>query len=478
MVEGPGCTNNGCKARSHTGKCVATATGQAATKIAESICGMFLATVWTLGKELWLIFQDSLTSATREIAIRVHFGMSGSLLVNGARPRFGGKDLSLSIRYEQGGNIDIFGAAVEMETSVAKVRAKCERLHVQDVCADEGIYSANACMAAMASKPSMLVADAVLDQAILPGAGNIIKNEALHRARVLPSRRVESLSDAEIKCIVGEVRIFSMQWLRSGRAPFSLIYNKTSCGECGGVVKLQKVGEGGLPRATFWCPRCCSGQNQHGQDANRRSQALVRSQSSPVVNASHNANNVESMILYGDETFDVMARKSAASRKRESRKDHNGGGERRIKRHCATPQSANSNSTPLGRANGPSPMQTVQTSTSSQFSELAPPTSCARHGRGSLVLKRVRKQGANNSRLFFACRAAGCSYFEWADKHLPRCCCPSQPTAALRVSKKESSGGRWFFACRAEVAGKRCNFFAWASPLQLQPLQGLLNPLT
>eukprot|EP00746_Dinoflagellata_sp_MGD_P130791 gnl/MRDRNA2_/MRDRNA2_64661_c0_seq2.p1 gnl/MRDRNA2_/MRDRNA2_64661_c0~~gnl/MRDRNA2_/MRDRNA2_64661_c0_seq2.p1 ORF type:complete len:157 (-),score=12.20 gnl/MRDRNA2_/MRDRNA2_64661_c0_seq2:43-513(-) len=104
--------------------------------------------------------------------------------------------------------------------------------------------------------------------------------------------------------------------------------------------------------------------------------------------------------------------------------------------------------------------------------------SCVKHGNRNLALKRVRKQGANNSRLFFTCRSAGCSFFQWADTHFPRCSCHLQPCAVLRVSKKEGSGGRWFFACRGASANQRCNYFMWASASQLQPLQGLLSPLT
>lgn len=242
MTEGPGCTNNGRRACAQIRQRVASTTGQLASKIADCIAGWFLAAVWTLGKELWLVFQDSLTSSTRDVAIRVHFGMNGSMLTNGARPRFSGRVLSLSIRFEQGGSLDFFEATADKEASLAKVRAKLERLQKQDVCADEGIFSANACVAAFASKPRSLVVDAVLDQTILPGAGNIIKVESLHRARVLPTLRVESLSLHAITCIIEHVRAFSVQWLKTGRAPPSKVYNKTCCTDCGGMVRMQKLG--------------------------------------------------------------------------------------------------------------------------------------------------------------------------------------------------------------------------------------------
>merc|ERR1712224_1187626 len=103
--------------------------------------------------------------------------------------------------------------------------------------------------------------------------------------------------------------------------------------------------------------------------------------------------------------------------------------------------------------------------------------SCEKHGKSKMSLKRVRKQGPNISRLFFTCSVPGCTFFKWADTQFPLCNCAARQHSVLKVSKKETSGGRWFFACRGGQ-GKGCNYFAWASPSQLQPLQGLLNPLT
>mmetsp|Transcript_78717 Transcript_78717/g.149616 ORF Transcript_78717/g.149616 Transcript_78717/m.149616 type:complete len:509 (-) Transcript_78717:60-1586(-) len=508
MTEGPGCTNNGRRARAQIRQRVAATTGQLASKIADSIAGWFLAAVWTLGKELWLIFQDSLTSGTRDVAIRVHFGMNGSMLTNGPRPRFSGRELSLCIRFEQGGSLDFFEATVDKETSVAKVRAKCERLHTQDVCADEGVFSANACVAAFASKPKSLVVDAVLDQTILPGAGNIIKVESLHRARVLPTLRVESLSDVAIACIVEHVRAFSLQWLKTGRAPASRVYNKTSCGDCGGSVRMQKLGEG-LPRASFWCTRCCacgSSSQPLKNDVRARLTNPVPATHRALdeVNAQRHSHNVEGVIFYGDGTLNESSGKSTAKRKRVTSNDNSVSSQRRLRHSFATPQNSNSpqgggvaqllsataahpqqpqpgSTAPPAMTNELSGLRNGNTSMASQHSQVVQPAlaiSCKQHGSRNLALKRVRKQGANNSRLFFSCRAAGCSFFQWADTHFPRCSCPSQPIAALRVSKTENSGGRWFLSCRAGGGNKRCNFFAWASPSQLQPLQGLLNPLT
>ena len=102
---------------------------------------------------------------------------------------------------------------------------------------------------------------------------------------------------------------------------------------------------------------------------------------------------------------------------------------------------------------------------------------CMLHGARQVALRRVRKAGPNEGRLFYSCRGQGCSLFKWADDTFPTCACPEAPLAGLRVSKTQQSGGRWFFGCRRGASG-RCAHFAWAPSDVAQQFGGLLNPLT
>jgi formamidopyrimidine-DNA glycosylase len=52
----------------------------------------------------------------------------------------------------------------------------------------------------------------VLDQAVFPGAGNIIKNEALHAARVDPWRPIGDIPRAQLEIMVAAIRTYSMAW--------------------------------------------------------------------------------------------------------------------------------------------------------------------------------------------------------------------------------------------------------------------------
>lgn len=99
---------------------------------------------------------------------------------------------------------------------------------------------------------------------------------------------------------------------------------------------------------------------------------------------------------------------------------------------------------------------------------LNPIGACPQHGVRSIQMKRVRKAGRNQNRLFYGCKQKSCPYFAWADVHLRTCC---GRKVLLRVSKTERTGGKWFTSCPS------CSFFAWATPQQLAPIQKHLTPL-
>lgn len=132
--------------------------------------------------------------------------MNGALHINDSNPRYS-SNFTLGLIFEGGAKLRCFTSAVSVELSLAAVLARHAEGVARDVCADAITWDPDACAAHMlALPPATLVADAVLDQAVLPGAGNIIKVESLHRACISPSRPLSSLSDADIRSVVAEVR--------------------------------------------------------------------------------------------------------------------------------------------------------------------------------------------------------------------------------------------------------------------------------
>ena len=99
------------------------------------------------------------------------------------------------------------------------------------------------------------VGDALLDQRIVAGIGNAIRNEACFRAGINPWRRVEDLSAEEAERLIRENEAVMRISLRSGRRPRS-VYRATraACPRCGGRIRSR--GQGDANRSAYWCPSC------------------------------------------------------------------------------------------------------------------------------------------------------------------------------------------------------------------------------
>jgi endonuclease-8 len=103
------------------------------------------------------------------------------------------------------------------------------------------------------------ICDSLMDQAILPGVGNVIKNEALFSARVHPASPSGCIPPGILSRLLAAVRDFSFTWYRCDREgmrinPFLKIYRKKVCPECGGNLESGRIGA--LERISFWCPAC------------------------------------------------------------------------------------------------------------------------------------------------------------------------------------------------------------------------------
>ncbi len=126
-------------------------------------------------------------------------------------------------------------------------------------------------LAALAGRAAPIKA-MLLDQRIVAGLGNIYVCEALHMARIAPSRAAGQIGHARLVRLVESIRAVLLAAIEAGgstlrdfAAPdgelgyFSkqfLVYGREdeACA-CGGPVR-RRVESG---RSTFWCPRCQKG---------------------------------------------------------------------------------------------------------------------------------------------------------------------------------------------------------------------------
>jgi endonuclease VIII len=109
-------------------------------------------------------------------------------------------------------------------------------------------------LAAMRADPTRSVGDALLDQRLLAGIGNIFKSEACFAARVDPWRGVGELGDEELRAVLLAARAQMQAATDGGRKSFSIYRRRGPCPVCGGRVSSR--GQGDANRTTYWCPRC------------------------------------------------------------------------------------------------------------------------------------------------------------------------------------------------------------------------------
>jgi endonuclease-8 len=113
-----------------------------------------------------------------------------------------------------------------------------------------------AVVAATRASPDRGLGDALLDQTLVAGIGNIFKSEACFAARVDPWRALGDLRDEELTAVLLAGREQMLEAVASDRHAFAVYRRRGPCPVCGG--KISSRGQGDANRSTYWCPRCQS----------------------------------------------------------------------------------------------------------------------------------------------------------------------------------------------------------------------------
>jgi endonuclease VIII len=108
-----------------------------------------------------------------------------------------------------------------------------------------------------AGDPTRSIGDALLDQALVAGIGNIFKSEACFAARVDPWRPLGDLSGAELERVLLAARELMLQAVADGRHSYAVYRARRPCPVCGGRIAAR--GQGDANRTTYWCPHCQGG---------------------------------------------------------------------------------------------------------------------------------------------------------------------------------------------------------------------------
>jgi endonuclease-8 len=103
--------------------------------------------------------------------------------------------------------------------------------------------------------PTLLVGEALVDQRLVAGIGNMWLAESLWQARVSPWRRMRDVSDEELAAVLRWAQL-GMRASVAGDRPRRFVYRRAGrpCSRCGTPVESRGLGDAN--RTAYWCPRC------------------------------------------------------------------------------------------------------------------------------------------------------------------------------------------------------------------------------
>jgi endonuclease-8 len=214
----------------------------AVTGVAERLDGLRLEGVEAVGKNLMLRFEGG-------VVLRSHLRMRGRWFV---RPR-GSPVLGRPWLVLRGERLQ----AVQVNGPVLELHQRAVRRLGPDILAP-GLDLDAVVARVRREHPGREVGDALLDQRLVAGIGNMWKAEALWRAQVSPWRPLGEVADDDLRRVLTEAARMmraSVEGVRGSRA----VYRKAGrpCPRCGEAIRSRGQGDGN--RIAYWCPSCQPG---------------------------------------------------------------------------------------------------------------------------------------------------------------------------------------------------------------------------
>ena len=105
------------------------------------------------------------------------------------------------------------------------------------------------------SDQAQRVGEALVDQRLVAGIGNMWLAEALWRGRVSPWSALDDVSDVELSRTLEWARASMLEAVKGQRPPRA-VYRRAGrgCPRCGHAVRSRGLGDAN--RTAYWCPAC------------------------------------------------------------------------------------------------------------------------------------------------------------------------------------------------------------------------------
>ena len=240
MPEGPSIVILKEEAAAFTGRTIAAAGGNSKAVDYARLVGQPVLALRSWGKHFLIELP--------ELVLKIHFLLFGSYLINerkDAMPR-------LSLQFAGGGEFNFYACSVQ------QLEGGLDALYDwrADVMSD--LWQPALALKKLRAAPGMLACDALLDQHIFSGVGNIIKNEVLFRLRIHPLSEVGALPAAKLRALVKQAREYSFEFKAWKQAyelkKHWLVHTRNMCPRC--RIPLTKAHLGQTRRRSFYCESC------------------------------------------------------------------------------------------------------------------------------------------------------------------------------------------------------------------------------
>lgn len=214
--------------------------------------GRRIEAIETRGKNLFLLFEG-------DLALHSHLKMTGAWGVYPAGQGWHRSPARAWIVFERAGAtvVEFDGPVLElMTTSRLRFDQRFGRLG-PDILAPQGFAVDTFLARLRAGETARPLGDALLDQSVVAGIGNIWKAESCWEGQLDPWRPVASVSDAEV---TRALELARPRMLKSGlegpERSVEQVYGRAGrpCPRCGTKIVSRRQGDGA--RITYWCPGC------------------------------------------------------------------------------------------------------------------------------------------------------------------------------------------------------------------------------
>lgn len=244
-----------------------------------AITGRIVERVCAAGKHLLMHFSEGRLTpdAAAAVVLRTHMRMNGSWHIYRTgekwyRPR---RDMRVVVATEDFEAVGFNIPVAEFLPAAELPRHDVLRRLGPDLLSEH--FDAAEAVARLRTRQSVPVADALIDQQVLAGLGNVYKSEVLFACAVNPFSLTGALNDEQIGGLIETARKFLRVNVSTRRAPMTTYagYRRTTrrddpgqrlwvygrgglpCRRCGTRIEVRKQGPDA--RLTYWCPECQAG---------------------------------------------------------------------------------------------------------------------------------------------------------------------------------------------------------------------------